>query len=319
MMTDLLCVVIRGRSPGVKNLVLKTPVIAASGTYGFGREYGEYVELQQLGGIAVKGLTADAREGNPVPRIVETPMGILNSIGLQNPGIEGFIENELPWLRESGTAVIANISGNTPDEFVAMATRLDEVQGVHALEVNVSCPNLHRGGEVFATNPEMVEMITAAVRKATSLPLIVKLSPNVTDIGLIAEKAEAGGADAVSLINTVLGMAVDIQSQRPVLTNIFGGLSGPAVKPIALRQVWQVYDAVSVPIIGMGGISNAEDALEFLMAGASAVSIGTGNFVNPRICVDVAAGIRAYMVEKGFTEVSQISGLAHHHARAQDQ
>jgi dihydroorotate dehydrogenase (NAD+) catalytic subunit len=304
-------VTIPGRCQGIRNLKMNNPVIAASGTFGFGREYGEYMNLNRLGGIAVKGLTPEPREGNPMPRIVETPMGMINSIGLQNPGIEVFIEEEMPFLREYDTAVIANISGSTVEEFTAMAQRLDEVNGIHALEVNVSCPNIHRGGEVFATSPEMVLTITRSVRAATTLPVIVKLSPNVTDIAVIARQAEAGGADAVSLINTVLGMAVDIHSRKPVLKKIFGGLSGPAVKPIALRQVWQVYQAVSIPIIGMGGIMTPADAVEFLLAGATAVSVGTASFVNPAACIDVAQGIELYLKENGFDHVSQLTGLAH--------
>ena len=304
-------VVITGKREGARSLVLDNPVIAASGTFGFGREYGEYMDLNQLGGIAVKGLTPVAREGNPTPRIVETPMGMLNSIGLQNPGLEAFIEEEMPFLRSYETAVIANISGNTVEEFAAMAARLEGVSGVHALEVNVSCPNIHRGGEVFATNPEMVKTITEEVVKVTTLPVMVKLSPNVTDIGLIAQSAEAGGADAVSLINTVLGMAIDLNTRQPVLKRVMGGLSGPAVKPIALRQVWQVYQAVKIPIIGMGGIMTASDALEFLMAGAAAVSVGTGNFINPTACIDVAAGISEYMECNGIQHVGELTGIAH--------
>ncbi|MDW7672217.1 MAG: dihydroorotate dehydrogenase [Bacillota bacterium] len=311
MNSKALHVTIPDRCRGIRNLRMNNPVIAASGTFGFGREYGEYMDLNLVGGIAVKGLTPESREGNPVPRIVETPMGMINSIGLQNPGIERFIEEEMPFLREYDTAVIANISGNTVEEFTAMARRLDEVNGIHALEVNVSCPNIHRGGEVFATSPEMVLTITRSVRDATTLPVIVKLSPNVTDIAVIARQAEAGGADAVSLINTVLGMAVDIHSRKPVLRKVFGGLSGPAVKPIALRQVWQVYQAVSIPIIGMGGIMTPADAVEFLLAGATAVSVGTANFVNPTACLDVAQGIGLYLEENGFDHVSQVTGLAH--------
>jgi len=305
-------VTIPGRKPGLPSLVIKNPVIAASGTFGFGREYGEYMDLNQLGGIAVKGLTPYPREGNPVPRIVETPMGMLNSIGLQNPGIEAFISEEMPFLRQYDVAVIANISGNTVEEFVAMAHRLDGVHGIDAIEVNVSCPNIHRGGEVFATNPEMVYQITRAVRDSTDLPVIAKLSPNVTDIAEIASKAEEGGADAVSLINTVLGMAIDSETRRPVLKKNFGGLSGPAVKPIALRQVWQVFQAVKIPIIGMGGIMNGQDAIEFLLAGATAVSVGTGNFVNPTACLDTAREIAEYMKKNGFGHVSELTGLAHY-------
>lgn len=311
MRTNGLRVTIPGKSRGCKNLVLDNPVIAASGTFGFGREYAEYIDLNQLGAIAVKGLTPAAREGNPTPRIVETEMGIINSIGLQNPGIEKFIEEEMPFLTQYNTKVIANISGNSVEEFVWMSQRLSMEKNIDALEVNVSCPNIHRGGEVFATNPEMVELITSAVRKATDLPIIVKLSPNVTDIGSVAKRAEAGGADAVSLINTVLAMAIDIRQQRPVLKQVFGGLSGPAIKPIALRQVWQVYQSVTIPIIGMGGIMDGNDAIEFILAGATAVSVGTGNFVNPTACVDVLEGIKDYMKDHHLDHINQLVGKAH--------
>ena len=304
-------VVISGISPGTRSLSLQNPVIAASGTFGFGREYGDYVDLNQLGGIAVKGLTPQMKEGNPVPRIVETPMGMLNSIGLQNPGIDAFIEEEMPFLRKWNLAVIANISGNSEEEFMEMAQKLDKVQGIHGLEVNVSCPNVHRGGEVFGTNPQLVRKITSSVRNVTTLPLIVKLSPNVTDIGEVALEAEKGGADAVSLINTLLGMEIDIHQQRPVLKRVFGGLSGPAVKPVALRQVWQVYSVVSIPIIGMGGIMNGSDAIAFLLAGAAAVSIGTANFVQPTVTVDVIREIEEYMNRYKYDHVSQLTGLAH--------
>lgn len=304
-------VTIPGRFKGCNSLMLDNPVIAASGTFGFGREYAEYIDLNQLGAIAVKGLTPAAREGNPTPRIVETEMGIINSIGLQNPGIEKFIAEEMPFLNQYKTKVIANISGNSVEEFVFMTQRLSMENGVDALEVNVSCPNIHRGGEVFATNPEMVELITSAVRKATDLPIIVKLSPNVTDIGIIARSAEAGGADAVSLINTLLAMAIDIHKQKPVLKQVFGGLSGPAIKPIALRQVWQVYQSVNIPIIGMGGIMDGDDAIEFILAGATAVSIGTGNFVNPTACLDVLQGMRDYLEDHQIDDINQLIGRAH--------
>ncbi len=311
MKTKGMRVTIPARVKGCKSLVLDNPVIAASGTFGFGREYAEYIDLDKLGAIAVKGLTPAAREGNPTPRIVETEMGIINSIGLQNPGIEKFIAEEMPFLNQYKTKVIANISGNSVEEFVIMSKRLSTEKGVDAMEINVSCPNIHRGGEVFATNPEMVELITSAVRKATDLPIIVKLSPNVTDIGYIARRAEAGGADAVSMINTVLAMAIDIHKQKPVLKQVFGGLSGPAIKPIALRQVWQVYQSVNIPIIGMGGIMDGDDAIEFILAGATAVSVGTGNFVNPTACLDVLQGMRDYLENHQINDINQLIGRAH--------
>lgn len=291
-------------------LKLKNPVLTASGTFGYGLEYATYVDLNALGGVIVKGTTLEPREGNPPPRVVETPAGMLNAIGLQNPGVEEVINCILPRLENFDTAIIVNIAGNTVDEYAEIARRLDRVKTIAALEVNISCPNVKKGGMAFGVDPVLAAEVVAAVRANTSLPVIAKLSPNVTDPVAIAEACVAAGADVLSMINTLLGMAIDINSRRPVLANIFGGLSGPAIKPIALRVVWQVSQAVDVPVIGMGGIMSANDALEFLLAGASAVAVGTANFVNPRASLEVLDGIRKYCERNGFEEVNQMVGLA---------
>lgn len=291
--------------PGLR---MKNPVIAASGTFGFGREYSNFVDLNEIGGISVKGLTLKPRQGNKPPRIAETPSGILNSVGLQNPGVYGFIEQELTWLEQFDTAIIANISGNTVDEFSQLAEILNECPGVHGFEVNVSCPNLEGGKLVFGATCEGVEAVTKAVRAKTDKPVILKLTPNVTDITETARAAEAAGADMVSLINTIMGMSIDIHTHRPLLGNNTGGLSGAAVKPVAVRMVSEVYRAVGIPIIGMGGITTGDDAVEFLLAGASAVMVGTANFMNPSACTDVSEGIMSYLDKYGYTSVGDIVG-----------
>ncbi len=291
----------------IAGIKLKNPVIAASGTYGFGREYAEYVDLKRLGGIAVKGLTLNPREGNKPPRIAETPSGMLNSVGLQNPGIKHFIMHEIPFLEQYGIAIIANIAGNTVEEYSEIAGML-EGTSVDAIEVNVSCPNVKQGCAVYGASAAGVAMVTSAVRKATSKPVIVKLSPNVTSIAEVSQAAEGAGADAVSLINTILGMSIDIETKRPVLGNNFGGLSGPAVKPVALRMVFEASNSVKIPVIGMGGICCAGDAVEFMLAGASAVMVGTANFVNPSACLDIADGIRDYLDRSGHKAVAEIIG-----------
>lgn len=291
----------------VAGIRLKNPVMVASGTFGFGLEYEDYVNLNELGALVVKGTTLAPRAGNGGRRIAETPAGMLNSIGLENPGVDALIETILPKLVGYDVPVIVNISGNTSDEYGELAARLDSAP-IAALELNISCPNVKQGGIAFGTDPEMAAGVVEAVKKRTSKPVIVKLSPNVTDVTQIAKRVEAAGADALSLINTLLGMAIDVRSWRPRLGNVVGGLSGPAVKPVALRMVWQTASAVNIPIIGMGGIMTAEDAVEFLLAGASAVSIGTANFVNPRAAVEIAAGIGDYLEERGLNQVGDLVG-----------
>ncbi|MDR0433857.1 MAG: dihydroorotate dehydrogenase [Gracilibacteraceae bacterium] len=292
-------------------LTLRNPVLAASGAYNFGEEYAPYCPASLLGGIMVKGLTPQPRLGNPPPRLAETPAGLLNAVGLENPGLEEFIRSYPPRLRALDTAVIVNIAGFTVEDYALMARALSGVEGIAALEVNISCPNVKHGGLAFGADPAAAEEVLGAVRAATPLPVIAKLSPNVADIQAIARAAERGGADIISLINTLLGMAIDIGSRRPLLGNITGGLSGPAVKPVALRMVYQVYEAARLPIIGMGGVSKWEDAVEFLLAGAGAVAVGTANFTNPRAPADILRGLDAYCRENGFAKVEELVGLAH--------
>lgn len=298
-----------------RGLRLKNPVMAASGTFGYGTEYAELVAIGQLGAIVCKGTTLKPRPGNPTPRIVETPAGMLNSIGLQNIGVEALIREKAPIWAGWEVPVIVNIAGETPAEFAELAARLDGVPGVAGLEVNISCPNVETGLE-FGTDPAAAAAVTAAVRKATSLPVIVKLTPNVADIVAVARAVEAAGADAVSLINTLLGMAIDIRTRRPVLGAGFGGLSGPAIKPVALRMVYEVAGAVKVPVIGVGGITTAADALEFLLAGATAVQVGTACFANPRAPIEILEGITAYLTAAGITDIREIIGAARREAAA---
>lgn len=298
------------------SLNLRNPVLTSSGTYGFGEEYAPYCPPSSLGAITVKGITPLPRLGNPVPRLAETPSGLLNSVGLENPGLEEFQKSYLPKLSQLDTAVIVNISGFSLEDYGLMASALNpevnpEASWIAALEVNISCPNIKHGGMAFGTNPQSAEEVIKVVRKNSNLPLIAKLSPNVTDIGEMAKAVESGGADIVSLINTLLGMSIDIRSQKPVLANKMGGLSGPAVRPIALRMVYQVYKAVNLPIIGMGGISTWEDAVEFMLAGASAVSIGTANFVNPQAPVEILHGLEDYCRRRSYRSVREMIGLAH--------
>lgn len=291
----------------IAGLKLKNPVIAASGTFGFGREYSEYVDLNKIGGIAVKGLKLKPTKGNKPPRIAETPAGILNSVGLQNPGVEAFIKNEIPFLRKFNTAIIVNVAGNTIEEYCEMVEILSDTD-IDAIELNISCPNVKEGCLAFGTSTGGTSLLTGRVRKYCKKPLIVKLTPNVTDIKEIAVAAEQAGADAVSLINTILGMAIDIHRKRPILTNNVGGLSGPAIKPIAVRMVYEVANAVKIPVIGMGGISTGEDAIEFLLAGAKAVMVGTANFVNPSACVDVVDGLNDYLKSYKHNDIKDIIG-----------
>lgn len=294
-------------SVNIGGVILKNPVVTASGTFGFGREYNEYFSLNELGGICVKGLTLARREGNKPPRIAETPMGILNSVGLQNPGVLAFVERELPNLKKFDTKIIANIAGNTIEEYEKMADILSQSE-VDLIEMNISCPNVKEGGVAFGTNEKTVYEITKRIKTRCRQPLIVKLSPNVTDIAAIARAACEGGADALSLINTLLGMKIDIKTRRPVLFNNVGGLSGPAVKPVAVRMVWQVRQAVSVPIIGMGGIATGEDAVEFMLAGANCVAAGTVLFSDPTAPLKIKNYIVQYMKENELSSTTQLTG-----------
>lgn len=294
-------------SQNIAGIKLKNPVIAASGTFGFGREHAEYMDLNRLGGIAVKGLTLKPRQGNKPPRIAETPSGMLNSVGLQNPGVHAFIKNEIPFLRQFDIAIIANIAGNTIDEYCEMAEILSG-SDIDAIELNVSCPNVKEGCVAFGNTTAGIHKITGQVRRFCKKPLIVKLTPNVLDIKEIAVSAEAAGADAISLINTILGMAIEIHSRKPVLANNVGGLSGPAVKPVAVRMVYEVFGSVGIPVIGMGGISTGDDAVEFLLAGASAVMVGTAGLVNPDACVRVVEGMEYYLNTHNYTCLNDIIG-----------
>jgi len=292
----------------IGGLRLKNPVLTASGTFGYGEEYASYVDLNRLGGIVVKGLSWQPRIGNPGPRIMETPCGMLNAIGLQNVGVRNFIRHKLPYLRRYDVAVIANVYGETMEEYLRVSELLTTAPGVHALEINVSCPNVRKGGVAFGTDPDMVAEVTSRVRGVTDLPLLIKLSPNVTDIVVMAKAAEAAGADAVSLINTLTGMSVDVERRIPHLRNVTGGLSGPAIKPVALRMVWQAAAEVRIPVIGVGGIMNADDALEFIIAGAKAVQVGTANFVNPAVTMEILDGMRGYMNRHGLQDINELVG-----------
>ncbi len=285
----------------------KNPIVAASGTFGFGREYADYYDLNRIGGIAVKGLTASPRLGNPPPRIAETPMGILNSVGLQNPGVDAFIQEELPFLRGYDTTIIANISGNTVEEFAEMAQKLSDAK-VDMIEVNISCPNVKAGGLAFGTSAATAAAVTRAVKDRSDVPVMVKLSPNVTDIAEIARAVEASGADAVSLINTLLGMRINIETLRPVLHNNTGGLSGPAVLPVAVRMVWQVANAVKIPVMGMGGVTTAEDAIELMLAGASLVSVGTAILADPMAPITIIEGLEAYLDAHAISSATYLTG-----------
>ena len=295
----------------IAGIKLKNPVMTASGTFGYGEEYAPFVDLNRLGAIILKGITLKPKAGNPPPRVIETPSGMLNSIGLQNVGVEVLIKEKLPYLKKFNTPVIINISGDTMEEYVKLAGILGEVSaemGVSGLEINISCPNVKKGGMAWGTDAKETYKIVSSIRKATTLPLIVKLTPNVTDIKIIAQAAEEAGADALSLINTLVGMVVDIDSRRPKLANVSGGLSGPAVKPVALWLVWQVFQMVSIPVIGIGGIIKVEDALEFIIAGAWAIEIGTANFVNPRVTVEIIKGIEKYLIENSIEDVEKLVG-----------
>lgn len=295
-------------SVAIGPLKLKNPVMTASGTFGYAKEFDALVDLNRLGAIVVKGLSLMPAKGNPPPRIVETPCGMLNAIGLENVGVEAFVRDKLPFLRRLQTPVLANIYGTDVKAYAELAARLSDIEGVAGVEVNISCPNVKEGGVAFGADPRTAQQVTEAVRARYKGPVVVKLSPNVTDITVIARAVADGGADAVSLINTITGMAIDIQTRRPTLANITGGLSGPAIKPVALRMVWQVARAVRLPVIGIGGIMNAEDALAFIIAGACAVQIGTANFVNPGSILQIVDGIADYLPAQGMTRVRDLIG-----------
>jgi dihydroorotate dehydrogenase (NAD+) catalytic subunit len=295
-------------SVDICGLQLRNPVMTASGTFGYGEEFAPYLDLEAIGAFVTKGLSLLPKAGNPTPRIVETRGGMLNAIGLQNVGIDAFIARKVPFLRTVDTPAIVNFFGNTQEEYAELASRLDGVPEVAGLEVNISCPNVKQGGIVFGTDPAAAASVIAAVRAATSKPVIAKLSPNVTDVVAMARACADAGADALSLINTLTGMAIDLKSRRPVLANITGGLSGPAIKPVALRMVWQVARAVKVPVIGIGGIMTASDALEFMLAGATAVQVGTANFLEPGVAARIAREMEQYLADNGIDDISDLIG-----------
>ena len=293
----------------IGNLKFKNPVITASGTFGNGSEFDDFIDVSRLGGIILKGTTMEPREGNPYPRMAETPSGMLNSVGLQNKGIDFFEKNIYPSVSKYDTNVIVNINGSYVEDYIALAERIDKLEKIPAIELNISCPNVKMGGMAFGTNPVSAREVIKAVRAVYSKILIVKLSPNVTDIVDFARISEEEGADSISLINTLLGMAVDIKSMKPSLSTITGGLSGPAVKPVALRMVWQAAKAVKIPVIGIGGIMSADDAIEFILAGARAIQVGTASFIDPQISIRILEGIENYLTGRGFTDIREITGL----------
>lgn len=289
-------------------LQLKNPVMTASGTFGYGKEYADFIDLSRIGGIVVKGTTLRDRQGNAYPRMAETPSGMLNAVGLQNKGVDYFINNIYPEISDVNTDIFVNVSGSTIEDYIATAEAINDLEFITGIELNISCPNVKEGGMAFGTSCPSAAQVVKDVRRVYQKELMVKLSPNVTDISEIARAVEAEGADSISLINTLLGMAIDAEKRKPILSTITGGLSGPAVKPIALRMVWQVANAVKVPVVGMGGIMNATDAIEFLLAGATAIQIGTANFIDPTVTIKVLEGIEQYLVRHGYTDVRQIIG-----------
>jgi dihydroorotate dehydrogenase (NAD+) catalytic subunit len=292
----------------IGGIEIKNPVMTASGTFGYASEFERLVDLNRLGAIIVKGLSLEPSSGNPPPRIVETPCGMLNAIGLENVGLAAFVKNKLPYLRRLDTPIFVNIYGTRVEEYAELAARLEDIDGVSGIEVNISCPNVKSGGVAFGAYPKSAAEVVRAIRKRIIEPLMVKLSPNVTDITEIAKSVEGEGADALSLINTITGMAINIDTRRPKIANITGGLSGPAIKPVALRMVWQVVQTVNVPVVGIGGIMTAKDALEFLIAGAAAVQIGTANFINPQATTDIIDGIETFLSERNISDISDIIG-----------
>lgn len=290
------------------DIELKNPVMTASGTFGYGEEYADFIDIDALGGIVVKGTTLHHREGNPYPRMAETPKGMLNAVGLQNGGVEKFATEIYPRIKHYKTAIFVNVSGSTIEEYIKVAERINELDHIPGIELNISCPNVKEGGMAFGTSCPSAIAVTKAVREVYQKHLMVKLSPNVTDITEIAKGVEGAGADSVSLINTLLGMAINVKTRKPELSTITGGLSGPAIKPVALRMVWQVAQAVKIPIIGLGGISSAEDAIEFILAGASAIQVGTANFVEPKITIQIIEGIRKYMEQNKISDIKELTG-----------
>jgi dihydroorotate dehydrogenase (NAD+) catalytic subunit len=292
----------------IKNLEFKNPILTASGTFGYGPEFEDFFNIDHLGGIIVKGTTREPRQGNAYPRMAETPSGMLNAVGLQNKGIDYFIEKIYPEINHYNTNIIVNVSGSKIEDYIAVVEKLNDLEKISAIELNISCPNVKLGGMAFGTSCESAAEVTRAVRKAYKKVMIVKLSPNVTDITSIAKSVEAEGADSVSLINTLLGMAINSETRKPILSTITGGLSGPAVKPVALRMVWQVAKAVKIPVIGLGGIMNAADAIEFMLAGATAVQVGTANFIDPQISIKIVQGIENYLVQHNISSVKELTG-----------
>jgi len=292
----------------IGGIEISNPVMTASGTFGYAKEYESLVDLNRIGAIIVKGLSIEPSKGNPPPRVVETPCGMMNAIGLENVGLTAFIEEKTPFLKQLETPVFVNIYGKSIAEYAELASRLEDIDVVSGIEVNISCPNVKSGGMAFGAYPKSTAEVVKAIRKQTGRPLMVKLSPNVTDITEIAKAAEGEGTDSISLINTLTGMAIDIETRRPKLANITGGLSGPAIKPVALRMVWQVVQTVNVPVIGIGGIMTAKDALEFLIVGATAIQVGTANFINPHITIDIIDGIEAFLMQRNITDITDIIG-----------
>lgn len=292
----------------INNLQLKNPVLTASGTYGYGKEFEDFIDLNKLGGIIVKGITLEPREGNPYPRMAETSSGMLNAVGLQNKGVDYFINEIYPEIKDYKTNIIVNVSGSTIEDYVKVAEKINELKNIPAIELNISCPNVKHGGMAFGTDSSSAGKVTKAVRDVYKKTLLVKLTPNVTDITEIARAVESAGADAVSLINTLLGMAIDAETRKPVLSTITGGLSGPCIKPVALRMVWQVSQSVKIPVIGIGGIMNATDAIEFMLAGASAIQVGTANFIDPQITVKIIQGIEEYLIKNKMNSIQELVG-----------
>jgi dihydroorotate dehydrogenase (NAD+) catalytic subunit len=292
----------------IKDIIFKNPVLTASGTFGYGQEFEDFFNIGHLGGIIVKGTTLEAREGNPYPRMAETSSGMLNAVGLQNKGVDYFIQKIYPEIKHYDTNIIVNVSGSKIEDYIAVVEKLNDLDKIPAIELNISCPNVKLGGMAFGTNCASAAEITKAIRKAYNKVLIVKLSPNVTDIASIAKAVEAEGADSVSLINTLLGMAINAETRKPILSTVTGGLSGPAVKPVALRMVWQVAKAVKIPVIGLGGIMSAADAIEFLLAGATAIQVGTANFIDPQVSIKIMQGIENYLVRHKLASVKDLIG-----------